>query len=115
MKKIIAVILCLLLCGCSSKNIQKGTYKNDTEDYLNEVWLMILDKNQFRLSPSPISSYNLFGSYEIINNQLILTDNESDNIYHLEIIDENKLRLDANKSIQTTLILQDDLILEFSE
>ncbi len=115
MKKIVVVILCLLLCGCSSKNIQKGTYKNNTEDYLNEVWLMILDENQFRLSPSPISSYNVFGSYEIVDNQLILTDSESDNIYYLEIIDENKLQLDSNKSTQTTLILENNLILKFSE
>ena len=115
MKKILVLILSLLLCGCSSKNIQKGTYKNDTEDYLNEVWLMILDENQFRLSPSPISSYNVFGSYEIVDNQLILTDSESDNIYHLDIVDENKLQLNSNKSTQTTLILQDDLILELSE
>jgi len=96
------VMLCTLLCGCSSQkpeSLVPGKYQ--LEDTGRVIAPYVLLENGFVFHYSNFSSYINYGSYKIEDNTLILTTEDKEYTYAFQI-DDGNLYFDLDSSSKLT-------------
>ena len=107
MKKIIFVIICILLTGCSNENIVDDDSNRLYEQYL-EYEKKLVKQQDYQVTSDEFMIRLVVNKIDDNNNRYdIIIDNPKINMYHLQAI--AKVAGDDNESLPTLGILEEDI------
>ena len=107
MKKIIFVIICILLTGCSNENIVDDDSNRLYEQYL-EYEKKLVKQQDYQVTSDEFMIRLVVNKIDDNNNRYdIIIDNPKINMYHLQAI--AKVSQDENESLPSLGILENDV------